>query len=203
MRNKKIFVGITGGIGSGKSLVCKYLEGLGCKVLYADDIAKKLYSACPGLKKILIAEFGRDILSSDGKINPVFLSEKIFYSKSKVKRVNEIVHPFVIKEKLRLFRKIKTGIVITEAALIFESGFDRYLDYIIEVYSSQKTRIKRIKSRNNFSANKIKRIIDSQMSEQEKLKRADFVIYNNSTKTELKKRTVFLHKLLNGIYDSR
>src|SRR5687768_8612821 len=123
MRNKKIFVGVTGGIGSGKSLVCKYLEELGCKVLYADDLAKKLYETNNKLKNKLVKEFGIGILIK-GKISNPKLREKVFSDGRKTERVNRIVHPFVISEKLRMYKKIKKGIVITEAALIFESGFD-------------------------------------------------------------------------------
>jgi dephospho-CoA kinase len=203
MQNKKIFVGVTGGIGSGKSLVCKYMNELGCIVFTADELAKKLYESNDRLRKKLKDEFGEDILDSTGKISLDLLKHRVFGNKSNVKRVNDIVHPFVINKKMKMYNRVKKGIVITEAALIFESGFDKNLDYVVEVFSNQKTRIERVQKRNKFSVRKIKEIISMQIPESEKLRRADIVIYNNSTKSELKKRTVFLFNLLRNILESR
>lgn len=193
MRNKKIFVGVTGGIGSGKSLVCKYLEELGCRVLYADDLAKKLYDTNAKLRGKLVKEFGKDIFVK-GKI-----SNDLFSDKRKVQRVNSIVHPFVIFEKLKMYKKIKKGIVITEAALIFESGFDKFLDYSVVVYSNQETRIGRVRKRSKLSVKKIKEIMKLQMPEKIKMERADFILKNDSTTNELRQKTIFLYKLLKEI----
>lgn len=201
MRSKsgKLLVGVTGGIGSGKSLACKYFAQLGCNIYYADDIAKELYVTNPRLLKSLVRQFGKKIIGKNGNLNFFEFRKVVFSSTANQERVNRIVHPFVISEIIRQAKSSKSKLVIIEAALIFESGFNKYLDYTIEVFSTVKNRIKRIKKRNMLSVRDIRSIMKLQMPEREKIKRADFVLKNDSTPVMLRKKVKFIFTLLNSI----
>jgi dephospho-CoA kinase len=200
MRNRisrrKLFIGVTGGIGSGKTLACKYLEKLGCKIFYADEIARSLYSTNFDLKKKLVKEFGKSILDKSGSISFGKLREIVFSSNKEQVRVNRIVHPFVISELIRRAKSHKSKIIAVEAALIFESGFNKYLDFTVEIYSSVNSRIERVRERKKLTVSQIRSVIRLQMPEKEKIKLADFIIKNNSTRIELKRKVEFLHFIL-------
>lgn len=203
MQNKKkLFIGVTGGIGSGKSLVCEYFEKLGCKILHADLIAKEIYKTDSALKNLLKKEFGDAVFDSSNEIDIQSLRKIVFSDKVLQKRVNKIVHPFVIKETHRQVQLAKERIVIKEAALIFESKSDRDLDYTILVFADKKTRLKRVMKRDKIPASKILEIMKLQMPEREKIKRADFVLMSNSSKSELFREVKFLHNLFLKILDN-
>ena len=203
MRNrlsrKKLFVGVTGGIGSGKTLVCSYLEELGCKIFYADELARRMYLTSKELRTALVKEFGKTILDKKNNISFDRLRQIVFSSEKNQKRVNNIVHPFVIAELIRRAKSDKSKIIIVEAALIFESGFDKYLDLTVEIFSSVKTRVERVKKRKKLTVSQIKSIIKLQMPENEKTRRADFVIKNHSSKMDLRKKVQFLYFILNQL----
>jgi dephospho-CoA kinase len=196
MRSKsgKLLVGVTGGIGSGKSLACKYFAQLGCKIFYADDIAKEMYVTNPRLKKALIRQFGKKILDENNNLDFSEFRKVVFSSTANQDRVNKIVHPFVISEIIKRAESSKSRLVVIEAALIFESGFNKYLDYTIEVFSTIKNRIERIRKRNKLSIRDIKSIIRLQMPEKE-----DFVLKNDSTPPQMRKKVKFIYNLLNNI----
>ena len=198
---KNLFIGITGGIGSGKSLVCSYFEELGCKIFYADEIARELYSTNKKLYKALVKSFGGRILDKDRKaISFEKLRKVVFANIRNQKRVNSIVHPFVIEELVQRSKKTRAKIILVEAALIFESGFDKYLDYTVEVFSFIKMRIRRIKRRNkNLTIKDIRSIIKLQMPEKEKVERADFIINNNCDKRSLQREVKLLYRVLTNI----
>lgn len=203
MRSNKILIGVTGGIGSGKTLVCKFLKQLGCTVYHADEIAKRLYKTRGHdpllLKKKLTANFGQRILDREKNISLSELRKLVFSNKLNQQRVNCIVHPFVIRDILSKAKRTKNKFIIIEAALIFEANFDEYLDYTILVYSSIKKRIERIKRRDNVLEKDIRKIIKLQMPEKEKLKRADFIIYNDSSVNKVKKDTQTVLKLIKKV----
>jgi len=178
---KKLRIGITGGIGSGKTLACKYFRQLGYKVIYADDIAKQLYRTNKNLKRKLVNEFGEGILDKNGNISGSNSRRIIFSGRKNIKRVNKIVHPFVIKEIDRLISGIKNKTILIETAIMFESGYYKKLDYTVLIYANKENRIKRVRKRDKVSAAEIKKLMKLQMDEREKLKLADFVIKNNST----------------------
>jgi dephospho-CoA kinase len=203
MRNKsgkrKLLVGVTGGIGSGKSLACRYFAQLGCKIFYADDIAKEIYAANPRLKTALVKQFGKKILDENGNLDFFEFRKVVFSSTANQERVNKIVHPFVISEINKRVKSSKSRLVVIEAALIFESGFNKYLDYTIEIFSTVKNRIERIRKRNKLSIKDIRTIMKLQMPEKEKVKKADFVLKNDSTLLQLRKKVRFIFNLLNNI----
>ena len=193
---KKLLIGVTGGIGSGKSLVCGYFKELGGKIFYADKIARDLYSTNDKLRNAIIKEFGKQIIDEDGNISFPKFRSVVFKNDANQKRVNRIVHPFAIKEILQRTGKSKSGLIFVEAALVFESGFDKYLDYTIEVFGTVDNRIRRVRERNNLSVADIRTIMKLQMNEKDKLRKADFVIKNNASKRGLKKDAETLYNIL-------
>ncbi len=197
-RAKKLVIGVTGGIGAGKSLACKYFEELGCKVFYADDAAKKLYVTNKALKNKLISEFGKDILEKN-KISLNRLRELVFNNSKVQKRVNKIVHPFVFVQFAKFVKNSAAKIIIHEAALIFESGLNKKVDFVINISSNQKNRIERIRKRNNMTLSGIKYIMWMQLSEKERNERADFIVKNDGTQAQLKKEIQLMYKILSAL----
>lgn len=195
-QKSRLKVGITGGIGSGKSLACRYLEELGYKVIYADKIAKELYASNKALLKKLAGEFGKSILNIDGTLNRINARKVIFSNKKNIKRVNSIVHPFVFREMDRIVAAIKDRIIFFEAAIMFESGSYKRMNYVVLIYADKETRIKRIINRDGVKRSDVLKLMKLQLDEREKLKRADFVIKNNSTAAELKKKIKAFNRII-------
>jgi len=199
MQSKKLVIGITGGIGSGKSVACKYFEKLGYEVIYADKVAKELYQTSSKLRNLLVKEFGKGILDTDGGISRKSARKIIFSKKSNVKRVNRIVHPFVIDEIERIIRRTKNRIVLVETAIMFESGYSNRMDYVILIYTNKRTRIDRVRNRDNVKISEIDKLMKLQMDEREKIGQADFIIKNNAAPSELYRNIRSFRKILNTL----
>ncbi len=196
-------VGVTGGIGSGKTTVCKIFEELGAKVIYADELAKELMEKDESLKKKIVQTFGPEAYIG-GKLNRKFIADIIFSNEDKKKKLESIVHPAVIKKILSEFKKIskekKKDFVVVEAALIFESGFDDELDYVVVVETSDdEMKIKRIIERDNCSRDEVLKRMKAQMDPAEKVKLADIVIRNDGSIDELREKVKFLYSLFTKI----
>ncbi|MFC2092837.1 dephospho-CoA kinase [Bacteroidota bacterium] len=198
----KLLIGVTGGIGSGKSEVCRKLKKKGFKVFYADPIAKELYIKNKELAEDVVKEFGKDILNFKGKINLAKLRKIIFQSKKNFKRINEIVHPVVIDYIMKEAIKCKENIILIEAALIFESLFDEQLDCIVMVFANKENRIKRIMQRDGARRADVENLMRYQIDERIKVKNADFVIKNNDTISELNPQINFLSRVLKTLKKS-
>jgi len=192
----RLKIGITGGIGSGKSLAAKYFESLGYKVIYADKVAKELYANNKQLINKLVKAFGNGILDENGNLSRQNARRIIFSSKKNIKRVNSIVHPFVFREMDKIYAGIKDRVVFFESAIMFESGSYKRMNYVILVYANKEIRIKRIIQRDNIKRAAILKLMKLQLDEREKLKRADFVIRNNSGTADLKKEIIAFNKIL-------
>ena len=192
----KLLIGITGGIGSGKSEVCRRLEKNGYAVFYADPIAKELYFQDKKLANSIVKEFGKCVLDSDGKIDLVQLKNVVFKSKNNFHKINNIVHPVVIDYIFKEAKKSSNRIVLIEAALIFESSFDKQLDYIIMVYSNKENRIRRIMQRDGAKRKDIENIMKFQIDDREKVKKADFIIFNNDTLSGLDSQVKFISNVI-------
>lgn len=181
-KNKdKILIGITGGIGSGKSEVCTQLANKGFKVFFADLMAKELYAKDKKLTSQLVKRFGKEILNFKGKINLSKFKEVIFANKKNYLDANKIIHPAVIRYLDSEIKKCKEKIIFIESAIVYESKFDKYLDYVVLVYSNKETRIRRIMNRDGAKRKDVLQIMKYQMPELEKAKRADFIINNNKS----------------------
>jgi dephospho-CoA kinase len=172
-------IGLTGGIGSGKTTVAKVLEVLGVPVYYADEAAKELMHSNELLKQQLILRFGKETYFEDGQLNRKHLSSIVFNNKEKLELLNSLVHPATIADAKEWFSKQQSSYVVKEAALLFESGTAEGLDYIIGVTAPAALRIKRVMDRDGVTADEVKRRMANQVDETLKMKLCDFVLHNN------------------------
>jgi dephospho-CoA kinase len=177
-------IGITGGIGSGKSLVCRIFQHLGVPVYDADSRAKELMVTDDILVGQIKTEFGPQSYLSDGRIDRTTLAQTVFADPAKLEKLNRMVHPRVREDYNHwLEQHPDNPYVIKEAALIFEAGSWKSLDKVIVVASPEALRMKRILSRDvHRTAEDVQNIFRNQMPEEEKLKRADFVIINDESR---------------------
>jgi dephospho-CoA kinase len=177
-------VGITGGIGSGKSLVSKIFSHLGIPVYDADSHAKKLMTTDGILVSQIKKEFGDLSYQPDGTLNRVYLADHVFNNEEKLVLLNRLVHPRVAHDYAAwAARNAKHPYLLKEAALLFEAGSDKTLDQIIVVSAPDALRIKRVLNRDaHRTVEQIKAIVEKQMPESEKLKRADHIVVNDETR---------------------
>jgi dephospho-CoA kinase len=173
-----MIVGLTGGIGSGKSTVARLFELLGCLVFESDKVAKALYFD-PEIKKQVIALLGKESYLSETRINTAFISAKIFSDPELLKQINALIHPAVIAASRRFAEENPDKIVIKETALLFEAGLEKEVDKIVLVTADEQTRIQRVTERDKQSEEEVRKKIKNQMPEELKLKKADHVIYND------------------------
>jgi len=173
-------IGITGGIGSGKSTVCSVYRVLGVPVFEADTEAKKLINTNSVLKTGLIDLFGRDIYTTDGTINRNKLAGIIFNDEVQLMKVNELIHPVVRAEFKNWAEKQTAPYVLHEAAILFESGFYKMMDFTILVSAPEEIRINRVTSRDNSTAAAVKERIDKQWPDEKKRKLATVEIINDN-----------------------
>ena len=173
-----IKVGITGGIGSGKSIVSKVFEVLGVPVYYADDAAKRLMNEHEPMKQKLVEAFG-DSTYSDGQLNRAYLSSMVFKDPVKLALLNSIVHPATLRDAEEWMRRQNHPYAIKEAALIFESGAQENLDLVIGVYAPAHLRIHRVMKRDGITREEVKARMDKQIDEDIKMRLCDYVITND------------------------
>ena len=173
-----IKIGLTGGIGSGKTTVAKIFESLHIPVYYADDAAKKLMNTNEQLKASIIQHFGKESYQN-GELDRKYLAGIVFNDKEKLALLNSLTHPITIKDAEDWMNKQTTPYVIKEAAILFESGAAEKLDYIIGVYAPQHIRVKRVMDRDNLPVEEVMKRITRQIDEEMKMKLCDFIITNN------------------------
>ncbi len=192
-------VGITGGIGSGKSTVAKFFEALGIAVYYADDEAKALMNRSKVIKRKLIDLFGNEAYIN-GKLNRPYLALKIFNNTSLLEKMNAIVHPKVASHFKRWVKQQNSPYVIKEAAIIFENNLQSQYDFIITVIANESSRIERVLQRDNTTIEKVKAIIKNQLSDEEKKERSHFVIINNDISEAEQQANDIHHRILNSLH---
>lgn len=172
-------VGLTGGIGSGKTTVAKIFEVLGVPVYYADAAAKRLMNEDPAIRMKIIAEFGERAYTSNGILERSYISSIVFTNPEKLAVLNAISHPATIQDGADWMSKQSTPYSLKEAAIIFETGSEKYLDYVIGVSSPLAIRIQRIALRDKLTEEEILKRMERQMDEEEKMKRCHFLIHND------------------------
>ncbi len=170
-------IGLTGGIGSGKSTAARAFEVLGVPVYYADDAAKRLMNDDVNLKQKVKAAFGEDIYS-DGFLNKKKLADIVFSDPEKLAHLNSFVHPATIKDAANWMSQQTASYCIKEAALIFESGANQQLDYVIGVSTPFPQRIQRTMQRDGASREDVMSRMEKQLDENIKMKLCDFVLTN-------------------------
>ena len=182
-------VGLTGGIGSGKSTASKFFEKLGAFILDADKEAKKLLEKNEIVQHEVISEFGTDIINTTGKVDKNKLARVAFQDVDHQRRLNSVVHPYIYDLIDKTFDKVlsdgKHAVFIIDAAMIYESGYDIHLDYIIVITAQLKNRMERALARKTLTREEILKRIEFQWPEEEKVGMADFVIHNDGSEKEL------------------
>jgi len=171
-------IGLTGGIGSGKSTVARIFEVLGIPVYDADSASKKLMIENNELKNQIKNSFGKGAYT-DGELNRRYLAEQVFSDSQKMALLNSLVHPATIKDAEQWMKKQKAPYLIKEAALIFESGSQKQLNYVIGVKSPLALRLQRTIQRDNVNTEQVKARIEMQMDEAIKMSLCDYVIIND------------------------
>ncbi len=180
-------IGITGGIGSGKTTACRVFETLGIPIYDADTRAKSIMITDLSVKSKIKSLLGNEAYHKNGKINKDHVSAKIFNNKQLLKEINDIVHPAVLSDSLRWIEEHKkekdVPYIIKEAALLIETGSYKSLDKLIVVTCPEEIRIKRVMKRDGLSYEAVKRKIDNQLPEEEKIRYADYIINNDDTQS--------------------
>lgn len=194
-------MGVTGGIGSGKSLVCSLFQKLGAPALSADDIAKDLMMNDPGLRKALVRLLGSETYLPDGSLNRKGIAEKIFSAPALQKKVNALVHPKVTLEIERRMNELDghSPYVIVEAALLYEAGLDALLDAVVVVDAEADVRMHRVMERDHSTRSEVMKRMDAQWSNKRKIQQAEYVLRNDGSIRELGHNVRFLHTLFINI----
>ncbi|MEE4311803.1 MAG: dephospho-CoA kinase [candidate division KSB1 bacterium] len=183
-------IGLTGGIGSGKSTVAELLETSGIPMIRADRLARELINENKEIREELIAAFGPEIYDENGLLRRKVVADLVFKDPSHRRKINEIVHPYVLKsqqqEMNRILSKCDVTMVGVEAALIFEAGAESQFDVIVVVSAPLADVLQRLGKRDQLTRDEILNRIESQMPIEEKEKRADYVIRNDGPIEELR-----------------
>lgn len=172
-------VGITGGIGSGKSTVCKLFAMLGIPVFEADKVAKELMNTSPVISEQLINLFGAAVYLPDHTIDRKYLAGIVFNDPSLLTQLNSVVHPVVRKAFFDWCDKQDSPYIIHEAAILFESGFYKMMDKTIAVITNEDERINRVMKRDGVTLEMVNERIKNQWNDQQRMELADFIIGNN------------------------
>ena len=177
--NSIITIGITGGIGSGKSYICRILEAMGYPVFYSDQVAKEILATNPDAVNSVKELFGENAYSEDGTLNRPFLAEKIFSNQSLRAKLNAIIHPKVRLAFKKFSSEQSSHLVFNEAAIIFETGGHSQFDKTILVSAPEALKITRLLKRDKTDKSAIRKRMDSQWTDEQKRALADFEIVND------------------------
>lgn len=197
-----ITLGVTGGIGSGKSTACRILDELGAQVFYADDVAKRLMVEDPELRNEIVAAFGEESYTEEGDLNRDYLAEIVFNDEERLQQLNRLVHKRVreaFEDVRQKAERVGVDLLVEEAALIFEANIDEELDYVAVVDAPEEVRIQRVVARDRTDPEKVRARMQHQLPAEEKRRRADFVLDNSGSEEELRRQVVELyHRLTAG-----
>lgn len=186
-----MIIGVTGGIGCGKTTVSRLFADLGCRILNADRLVSHIYSSDPGVQQRLQESFGTGILNEKGDINTSALS-KVLLKPGGAETLNRIVHPAVIERIHAEYDSFRAehpdGIMVVEAPLLYETGIENDFDAVICVYCPEETGMKRFSEFRGISERETRGRLHLQMSVEEKTKRADYIVDNSGTLEETKKQ---------------
>ena len=193
-------IGLTGGIGSGKTTAAKRFAALGARVYHADEVSRHALDPCSDSYGKVIAAFGMDVVQDDGEIDRRRLGEIVFADEDKRRALNEIIHPYVIHELLssaeRDLADSPDGIAIFEVPLLFETRMDEQMDANIVVTCDDEARIQRVIERDQLPREQVLARMRAQMPEKEKRLRADYVLDNNGTHESLLQQVDALYAAL-------
>lgn len=189
-------VGITGGIGSGKSIVCQIFRLLGIPVYSADAHAKRLMQESPALRKALIKTFGENVYKTDGALDRQYLAGIVFHDAAKLDQLNQLVHPAVVEDYAQWVLQFPNApYTLREAAILYESGTWKDLDAVLLVDAPEELRIKRVMTRDGRKEAEIRAIISRQWTSEKKKEYANYIIENDETHMVIP-RVLEIHQLL-------
>ena len=177
-----LVIGLTGSIGTGKSEAARQLEALGASIISADQVGHEAYAPNTEAWQQVVAAFGDTILGKDGEIDRRKLGEIVFSDPGQLEKLNEIMHPRMarmVADKIKVLRSQGVEVVVVEAALLFEAGWDTLVEEVWVTDSPEQMVIERLKKRNGLSEEEARKRISSQMDRSERLERSDFVIDNS------------------------
>ena len=194
-----MIIGLTGGIGSGKSIAGKYFNELGIDTIDADDVAKNILDDNTKAKQLFLECFGDEFLDQDNKINKDLLRTKIFIDIEKKNKLESIIHPIVLEEITEFISKSDSIYLIVIVPLIFETNSQDFYDKIIVIDCDKDLQIERASQRDDKSEQDIINIMKNQASREERNSIADDIILNDSTLENLKGNILKLHQKLLGI----
>ena len=183
-------IGVTGGIGSGKTVLCNVFQKHGAYILNADDLAKKIMVEDPAVKKDLVKTFGADSYYDDGRLNREHLAEEAFQN-NRVEELNRIVHPRIPPNAEKIMQKAETEgyeVFVYEAALLLQNLRPDHLDYVILLLADKDKRIQRVQERDGVNKELVVDRMQHQQNFEELTHHADFVIENNGTLEELEEK---------------
>lgn len=191
-------VGITGGIGSGKSLVADMLLKRGVALYSSDSRAKELMASDPELRQQLVERFGSEVFCAEG-LNRAYLAERVFASNEELKALNAIVHPRVMADFEQWAEKQSGDYVVLESAILYESGFDGAVDIVVAIMAPEELRIERVIKRDGVTKEQVEERMRHQLSDEERCNRAKYAIVNIEL-DELEEDVEQLHRRLS--YDA-
>ncbi len=185
MRQNKFILGLTGSIGTGKSFATKFFEKKGCHIIDADVVAKSLYKKGSAILEELRTAFGQSVIDSDGEVDKENLAGIVFNDREKLEELNSIVKKYLTMEVDRIIDGLSEEeakpFIVLEAPVLFEYGFENYVNQILLITCDEELIIKRVMARNHVTKEEVKARIDSQISQEEKKRRSDYWIDNSGT----------------------
>ncbi|MFP4227825.1 MAG: dephospho-CoA kinase [Salinivenus sp.] len=189
-------LGVTGGIGSGKTTVCGFLEEQGARVFYADIEAKRLMQENDAVRAEITDAFGTGAYADDGSLNRAYLADQVFGDAEQVERLNAIVHPRVFaafEAAKKRAAEDDVGLLVHEAALLFEAGGDAHVDVTAAVLAPDADRIAWVTERDDVTPSQVRARMSHQLSQDELRRRADYVIENDGSLDDLRQKSVDLY----------
>ncbi len=189
-----MIVGLTGGIGSGKTVVSKLFELLGCKIYNSDDRAKELYFI-PSVKSQVIALLGAEVYTSDTEINKVIISQKIFSDTTLLHQLNDIIHPAVKLDFKRFCEINLNSIIIKETALLFETGIYKEVDKSVLVAAPHDLKVERVMKRNHITQSEVEKRMLAQWSDEQKQPLSSFIINNDGSQALIPQAIAIVEEL--------
>ncbi|MBT8401069.1 MAG: dephospho-CoA kinase [Rhodothermia bacterium] len=189
--NNMLVLGVTGGIGSGKSAVCDILEVRGARIFRADEVGKRLMSEDARVRREIVSAFGEGSYLSSGQLNRKYLADRVFSDDTALEQINAIVHPRVFEAFVKAKRDANRDgvrLLVHEAALLFEAGGDRHVDCTVYVDAPRYVRVERVMRRDGVAKEKVMDRMRHQISAAEGRRRADYVLRNNLGREALARR---------------
>lgn len=202
-----LIIAVTGGMGCGQSTVCKFLRRQGVKVINADQAAKQEIESNPEIKSELKNAFGSKVFYHNGKLNRKYLARIAFSDEAKTQRLNRIVHPQMVSRIIEMIEEARESgkykIIAVDAALIYELNLESMFDAVVVVIARLKQRIERVKARDKLSEKEIVDRINKQLPIHEKVKWADFVVYNYADMSKLEQNSRRLYRSLLDLWKKK